>query len=114
MRLDRNRILELGVRLGPMGAEDLISRAMEDLAVLLAQLNRAFDEQRLADMREVAVKISALAIQVGMPCLALIGRDVAHLTQTADGAALAAVTARLDRIAEQSLLAIWNIEDMSL
>lgn len=49
-----------------------------------------------------------------MTTLARVARDVAELCQADDSAALSAAMARLTRVGERSLIAVWDLQDMSL
>jgi len=113
VRLDDSRLLELYQRLGAVHAENVISNAMEDLAVRLAKVARAYEESDLETVGKTARSISAVALQVGMPALATAANNVHTLAQTDDSTALAATIARLARLGESSLLAIWDIQDVS-
>ena len=114
-RLDTHRIAEIVARLGPRGADDMISRAMEELAVLLARIHKAYGRRALHEVSEAAREIDRLAGHVGMPVLARVARDVARLSRRGgdDGTALAATIARLGRVGEDSLMGIWDIQDIS-
>ncbi|MCB1338182.1 MAG: hypothetical protein KDK10_12270, partial [Maritimibacter sp.] len=56
----------------------------------------------------------AVAQQVGMTTLARVGRDVLELSQSYDAAAFGATVARLGRIGESSLMAVWDLQDLSV
>lgn len=114
VRLDRDRIVELGMRLGPIAAEDLISRTMEDLAVLLAQVSRAYDAHDLDAVIGYAKRIGEQAQHIGMTKLARVAGDVLTLASRADAAALAAVVRRLARLGEKSLMAVWDLQQNSI
>ena len=114
VKLDHARIIELGVRLGPVGADDMISRAMEDLAVMLSRMNKAYRTGRMRDLRDIATTIEKTAASIGMISLGQVAQDVQDLSISLDATSLAATTARLTRIGESSLMAVWEISDVSL
>ena len=114
VKLDHGRIIELGVRLGPIGADDLISRSMEDLAVLLSRLQKAYRTGRMRDLRDLASSVEKTARSVGMTSLAQVAQDVQHLAMSLDATSLGATTSRLTRIGEMSLMAVWELSDVSL
>ena len=114
VRLDNVRLEDLYDRLGPIGAENVISRAMEELAVRLSKISKSYEKGHLNDTRKVANSIATIADQVGMSVLAGIARTVAELTTHNDGAALSAVVARLVRLGERSLIAVWDLQDLSV
>lgn len=111
--LDNIRLQELHDRLGSIGAENTIDRAMEELAVRLAKIVRLYDAGKFVDVRGVARGIVTISDQVGMLVLANVARDVADLTMGDDSTALAATMARLLRIGEKSLMAVWAMQDLS-
>ena len=100
-------------RLGPIAAENLMSRAVEDLAVLLsgaeAQLAAGEFEGLDAAMRDIV----AIADQIGLAGLSLVAGHVSDSIATRNGAALAATMARLGRIGARALTAIWDARDQS-
>ncbi len=112
VRLDRDQLEILVMQMGPVGADHLVSHAMEELAVLLARMERQFRAGALEELRPGAKALVAIAQQVGMTALARVGRDLLGLIDSRDSAAFAAVAARLVRIGERSLLAVWDLQDI--
>jgi hypothetical protein len=113
VRLDNIQLTDLYERLGPTGAEDYISTTMEELAVQLAKLNRACSAGRIAEVQRAANLISILANQIGMQIVARVADDVSGLASRNDGAAFAATVARLGRVGETSLMAVWDLQGLS-
>jgi hypothetical protein len=114
VRLDPDRLGNLYAQLGEAGAEDILGRAMEELAVRLTCGERYFRQGRFDDLRKVARSVAAIADQIGMHMLARVARDVAICIDRLDDNGLAATLARLLRIGERSLTAVWDIRDMSV
>ncbi len=114
VRLDADRLEDLFRQMGDISAEDIVCRAMEELATRLAQTERHFRKGDVAAMRKSARSMVAISEQIGMTMLAKVARDVTHCVDTADHAALAAVLARLIRIGETSLTEIWELQDLSI
>ena len=114
VRLDSIQLVELYDRLGPIAAEDFISTTMEDLAVQLAKLSRVYHADEIVGVRQVAKQISDLAERIGMQIVADVAADVADLSVRNDGAAFAATVARLERVGETSLLAVWELQGLSV
>lgn len=112
--LDHTRLGELYDRLGPHGAEDVVCRAIEELALRLGQLETCHRANDLAGMRKGARVLAAIAEQIGMHTLARVGRDLAGCADAGDDVALAAVLARLIRTGERSLTAVWDPRDMTV
>lgn len=114
VRLDRSQLEVLYQSLGPVGADKVVSHALEEIAVALSGLGRAYREGRFDDLRQAVHGLIALGQQVGMPMLARVARDVLELSTSHDSAAFGATLARLERIGESSLLAVWDLQDLSV
>ncbi|MDX5402662.1 MAG: hypothetical protein LPK02_10775 [Rhodobacterales bacterium] len=114
VRLDHDRLGELYAQLGESGAEDVVCRAMEELAARLAQAARMYRQGQRGDLRKSARSIAAIADQIGMLMLARVARDVTTCIDLDDSVGLAATLARLLRIGERSLTAVWDLKDLSL
>jgi hypothetical protein len=114
VRLDQDRLGELYAQLGEAGAEDVVCRAMEELAARLAQTARMFRQGNMTDLRKNVRSTAAIADQIGMQMLARVGRDVITCIDAGNGNALAATLARMLRIGERSLTAVWDLKDLSL
>ena len=114
VRLDQDRLGDLYAQLGEVGAEDVVCRAMEELAARLMQTARMYRQGDLPDLRKSARSIAAIADQIGMQVLARVARDVTACVDTADSHGLAATLARLMRIGERSLTAVCDLKDLSV
>ncbi len=114
VRLDRSQLEVLYQSLGPIGADKVVSHALEEIAVSLSRAGKEYREGRLDDLRLSVRGLIAVAQQVGMTTLARVGRDVLELSTSHDAAAFGATMARLERIGETSLVAVWDLQDMSL
>jgi len=114
VRLDQGRLEQLYIQLGEAGAEDVVCRALEELAVRLSHTERCFRAEEIPDMRKSARSLIAIAEQVGMVKLARVARDVTQCIDLGDEVALAATLSRLLRIGEISLHEIWDMRDYSI
>lgn len=112
--LDADRLEELYSQLGEAGAENVVCRALEELAARLSHTERCYREIRITDMRKSARSLIAIAEQIGMLKLAQVAGDVTRCIDEADRVALAATLARLLRIGERSLSEIWDLQDLSI
>jgi len=112
--IDRDRLRRIYADLGAHDADRVIGRAMEDLAIRLARTERARREGDLRRLAREAKGTAAVAEELGMAQVARIARDLASLAGTPDGTAIAAVAARLERMGELCLAAIWEAEGLSL
>ncbi|MEM8773925.1 MAG: hypothetical protein AAGF53_02765 [Pseudomonadota bacterium] len=114
VRLDSVRLEQLYVQLGESGAEDVVCRALEELAVRLSHTERFYREERFADLRKSARSLIAISDQIGMAALARVARDVTHCIDENDSVALSATLARLLRIGDTSLHEVWDLQDYSV
>ncbi|MDQ2089634.1 hypothetical protein [Marimonas arenosa] len=114
VRLDAEKLEALYRQLGDVSAEDIVCRAMEELAVKLAQVERHYREGRAGEMRKTARMIVAIAEQIGMQMLARVAGDAVRCLDHRDEIALAAVLARLIRTGERSLTEVWELQDLSI
>jgi len=114
VRLDPDRLVVLYAELGQFAAERLIAAAMEDLAVHLVAVQLAAKERRIELLERASAEISRLARQVGMELLAQVALDLKGCVIRADAVAQAAVLSRLVRLAERSLTAVWDYQDMQV
>ncbi|MBZ4023175.1 hypothetical protein CKO11_11980 [Rhodobacter sp. TJ_12] len=114
VRLDPDRLVVIYAELGELGAERLIAAAMEDLATHLVAAQLAEKEGRVELLGRAATEMAKLAGQVGMVMLTRVAEDLASCVERRDPVAQAAVLARLVRIAERSLTAVWDLQDMRI
>ncbi len=112
VRLDRDQLELLYVQLGPAGADKLLNHALEELAVALARVEKSHRAGRLAEVRQGVQGMMEIARQIGMTTLARVARDVLDLSDSTDSAAYCAAVARLGRIGENSLMAVWDLQDV--
>ncbi len=114
VQVNPDRLEELYRQLGEAGAEDVVCRALEELAARLSHTERCFRELRYNDMRKSARSLVAIAEQIGMSLLAQVALDVTLCIDAGDRIALSATMARLLRIGERSLTEIWELQDLSI
>ena len=114
VRLDPDRLVALYSDLGEAGAEQVVCRAMEELAARLTEIRRVADEGNPAAMRRSARLLIRVAEQVGMLTFARVAGDVLRATDAGDPAAQAATLARLLRIGDRSLNAVWDLRDRTV
>ncbi len=114
VQVDQERLGALYMQLGEAIAEDVVCRAMEELALRMAQCERLYRENRLSELRKNARSLIAIADQIGMSSLGRVAGDVTLCVDDNDEVALAATLSRLLRIGERSLTAIWDHQDLSV
>ncbi|WP_417726609.1 hypothetical protein [Roseovarius sp.] len=112
--LDTHRLAVLYLQLGESSAEDVVCRALEELATRLSHAERFYREGQIPEMRKCTRSLIAIADQIGMQHLARVAGEVTGCIDAGDANALAATFARLMRIGERSLCEIWDVQDPPL
>lgn len=112
--VDPTHLETLYADLGHRNAEDVVCRAMEELALRLHQCERQYRRGGLDELEKSARSLIGIADQIGMARLARVAGDVADCVAHADAVALGACVSRLIRIGEGSLMAVWDLQDMSI
>ena len=112
--VDQDRLSALYAELGEAGAEDVVCRAMEELALRLSHCSRLHAAGELNELRKCVRSLIAISEQIGMLLLAQVSKDVIFTIDDSNHAAIAATLARLLRIGEQSLTAIWDLQDITI
>lgn len=110
MHLDPDRIDDLFLQLGQHAAEDVVCRALEELAARLTHIEASFRHDDIDELRKNTRSLGAIADQLGMQKLAKVARDVSDCAKAGDPVAKAATLARLLRIGERSLTEIWELQ----
>ncbi len=114
VRLDPDAMSAIYSELGERGAERLISRSMENLDTRLGEVRRHFHDGRTGDLVKAARMLVQSGNQIGMASVTRVARDLIRATEAQDATAQAAVLARLERIGHRSLLAVWDLHDMTV
>lgn len=114
VELDQKRLDQLYSQLGTSAADGVVCRAMEELAIRLAKVESCFKKSEFKELQRAARSMIAIAEQIGMVTFSRVASDVNALSLSDDAAALAACVERLMRIGENSLLAVWTLQDASL
>lgn len=114
VRLDQEHLSTLYHQLGDASAEDVVCRAIEELAVRLSVCERLWRARDMRDLRKSARSLVAIAEQIGMVALAGVAQDVTDTIDNEDAVATGATLFRLIRVGERSLTAIWDQREFSL
>jgi hypothetical protein len=109
VRVDQDRLGALYAELGEVAAEDVVCRAMEELAVRFSHCSRLHSAGHWSELRKCTRSLIAISDQIGMAVLARVAGDVIETLDAGDIPATGATLARLLRIGEQSLTAIWDL-----
>ena len=114
VRVDADQLGGLYANVGNLAAEDIVCRAMEELALRLAHCDRLYRANDITGLRKSSRSLIAIADQIGMGKLARVAGDVTNCIDANDTIALAATFSRLMRIGEGSLTAIWDLQDLTI
>lgn len=108
VRVDTRRVAGIVNELGETSARNVIELALEQLAAKLTAVDQALDQGDLAQAAADADRVARLAWQIGLLSLAGVAMDLGSCADRGDRVALAAVQARLMRVGNRSLTAIWD------
>jgi hypothetical protein len=100
-------------RIGETRAEAEVARALERISTTLSALDTL---DRDADTSLMAAALRSLirdADMIGMISLARVSRGVLSCLGSGDALGYAATLARLLRVGERSIHAVWELEDLS-
>ncbi len=111
-RFNPERLEELCRRIGEVRAEAEVAHALQRISDVLPTLPIVLYEQPGAFAVTVD-QVAGDAELIGMATLARVARDVLDSFTTNNDVALAATLARLERVGERSILAVWDLEDLS-
>ncbi len=89
--------------MGTAAAERAVSRALGDIAALVAGTAEQVRRRNLADLDRRLARLRRTADELGMVSLAAVASHCAHCLASGDTTAFAAVWARLLRVAECTL-----------
>jgi hypothetical protein len=112
--LDPHKLTELCVMHGEAGAEAIVGRTIEALSIGLAKVERAYVEQDLKSLADHASTLLPLAEEIGMTTFSNVTDDVITCARAAEIMPLAATLSRLIRIADKSLTAVWDMENITV
>ncbi|WP_378947743.1 hypothetical protein [Paracoccus sp. R86501] len=110
--MDGRRVAEIFAELGEPAARNVIGMALEQLASILTEVDAALGAGDMAQSVAHAERMSRLAWQIGLLSLAGVAMDLGSTAERGDMPAVAAIRARLLRVGNRSLTAIWDREAM--
>ncbi|MEM6371157.1 MAG: hypothetical protein AAF727_00015 [Pseudomonadota bacterium] len=112
--VDHDRLDALYSEMDHTAAEDMVCRAMEELALRMAHCDRLYRAGDLEELRKSSRSLVAIADQIGMTVMARVARDVTTCAEDRNAVALSATMSRLMRTGEESLTAIWDLQDVTI
>ncbi|MFC3628777.1 hypothetical protein ACFOM8_04895 [Paracoccus angustae] len=108
VRVDSRRVGDIVTELGETAAQNVIGLALEQLAGALTSADRAIRDADLDEAARQCDLLARLAWQIGLLSLAGVAMDLGCCAERRDPVALGAIHARLMRVGNRSLTAIWD------
>lgn len=100
--------------MGTKAAEQVVSRALSELAMTMVALARQVRGHDMADLPRQLRRLQRMAEHLGMVSFGQVAGDARAALEGGDGTAFAAVWARLLRVAEASLATDHDLRDQSI
>lgn len=113
VRQDVEAVASIYRNLGAPVAEQVVTRAMGELALTMAGIVEKVRAQQLRDLGQHLARLRRLSDDLGLISLGKVASDAQTCLERADGTAFSAVWARLLRVAERSLSPDHGIADLS-
>lgn len=110
-RFDPARLEQLCRDKGEAAAETAAAEALSTISHLVRSMGAKAHALGDAELIEYVEALRVAADQIGMSTLARVARDVRDCVQACDRVAQAATLARLDRVADRSIHAIFDLDD---
>lgn len=114
VRQDVEAIAVIYRNLGAPVAEQMVTRALGELALTMAGIAEKVRAQELRDLSRQLGRLGRLAADLGLLTLAAVAGDAKTCLERAESTAFAAVWARLLRVAEGSLATDTALADQSV
>ncbi|MCZ0960012.1 hypothetical protein [Paracoccus benzoatiresistens] len=108
VRVDSRRVGDIVTELGETAAQNVIGLALEQLAGALTATDKAIRGNDLPEAGRQCDLLARLAWQIGLLSLAGVAMDLGGCADKRDLVALGAIHARLMRVGNRSLTAIWD------
>lgn len=114
LRQDGEAIAAIYRNLGTATAEQMVTRALGELALTMAGIAAQLRGHELADLSRQLRRLQRMAENLGMVSLGQVAGHARDCLGCSDATAMAAVFARLMRVAERSLAADKGLVDQSV
>lgn len=112
-RFDPATLESLCLRIGEVRAEAEVARALERIATTISALGTLSRAAEPALMVATLRSLQRDADMIGMISLARVSRNVLCCLEQGDATGYSATLARLSRVGERSIHAVWELEDLS-
>jgi hypothetical protein len=114
LRQDAEPIATIYRNLGTQAAEQVVTRALAELALLMAGVSQQVNMGEVDDLSRHLRRLQRMAQHLGMVSFANIAGDARACHDATDETGFAAVWARLLRVAERSLTSDHDLIDRSV
>jgi hypothetical protein len=114
VRQDAEPIATIYRNLGTTSAEQVVTRALGELALTMAGLAAQVRAHEMGDLVKQLRRLQRMAENLGMVSLGVVAGDLRVCIDKSDATGFAAVWARLCRIAERSLVTDKELLDQTL
>lgn len=111
MRLDPEPVDIIFAAKGEQEAEEMVCRALEDIAYKLDALQCANRAHALEAIARPARQIVTVGAQIGLTDVTEAAEHVAYNALQEDGVALSATLARLERAFDVAVTQVWRFRD---
>lgn len=108
VRVDSRRLGDIVTELGETAAQNVIGLALEQLATALTLADNAIRANNLPEAVRQCDLLARLAWQIGLLSLAGVAMDLGFCAERGQAVPIGAVHARLMRVGNRSLTAIWD------
>lgn len=112
--IDRGQLARMGRRMSPRARDRALEAALEELACRLYRTSVQGRGEAPAEIARNARRIGELARMTGLVSVADLAAVLDSLCRDGTVVERAAVSARLARVGEQSILQLWDLQDLSL
>jgi HPt (histidine-containing phosphotransfer) domain-containing protein len=99
--------------LGSQAAEQVVARALGELAVMMSSLAEQIAQHDLADLMRRLRRLDQMADNLGLVTLSQVAQDLAQCLDRGEPTAFSAVWARLMRVAEMTLSVQADVQDQT-
>jgi hypothetical protein len=114
VRLDAEPIVAIYRDLGTTAAEQVVTRALSEVALTLAGIVEQVRQHDMSDLHRHLRRLQRMAEHLGMVSLGTISVELRVCIERSDATAFSAVWARMLRIAERSLATDKDLLDRKL
>lgn len=114
VEFDEDMLDALARDLGPQVAENLVCRALEDMALRLGTVRDAYSRGHAHDLRKAARGLIAVSEQIALLSVARIARDVIDCLDRNDAVSLGATVFRLIRTGEMAVACSVKGQNLSV